>query len=380
MLLAAKRNRERCTTKCFPDRECQRNSPLKLPSALIDCLLMSFWDFVECEHSDAVPSPVENIGLPALAVQCGSLDTKERRFVWVSGPSCAGKSTVTDSLTSHGLVRYEGDTWCVGGDPVRDPDLIPTPDLLRSSTEEHTTTVSQAIYLGRSLPAKGEPTSRQVWERFCLLLGTDVVQRCFALRHQDFSVAFAIYQQSERDFPRSLFGGSLTFVLLNVPEELLAERIKTRATQKAESKGMSLTQYINAFHLGRTVDQVLEVRKTRCSGFEPKQDGEPNTFQVDVTRAMSKDDAARKAAQLLDSIFHVPAPCESVLGCVEPLTLNVGEQRGLTRIVPSQLSVAAWFQSMFPPRFAFVTSSNSHGLSVAAAWRAFARCIASGRP
>ena len=112
----------------FPDRECQRNSPLKLSSALVDCLLMSFRDFVECEHSDAVPSPVENIGLPALAVQCGSLDTKGRRFVWVSGPSCVGKSTVTDSFTSHGLVRY--DTWCVGGDPVRDPDLIPTPDLL----------------------------------------------------------------------------------------------------------------------------------------------------------------------------------------------------------------------------------------------------------
>ena len=45
-------------------------------------------------------------------------------------------------------------------------------------------------------------------------------------------------------------------------------------------------------------------------------------------------------------------------------------------LLPSQLSVAAWFQGMFPPRFAFVTSSNSHGLSVAAAWCAFARCIA----
>ena len=269
---------------------------------------MSFWDFVECERSDAVPSLVENIGLPALAVQCGSLNTNVRRLVWVSGPSCAGKSTVTDSLTSHGLVRYVGDTWCVGGGPVRDPDLIPTPDLLRSRTEEHTKTVSQAISLGRSLPARGEPTPRQVWVRFCRLLGTDVVQRCVALRHQDFSVAFAIYQRSERDFLLSLFRGSLTFVLLNVPEELLAERIKTRATQKAESQGMSLTQYINAFNPGRTVDQVLEVWKTRCSGFEPKQDGETNTFQVDVTRAMSKNDVAHKAAALLDSIFHVPAP------------------------------------------------------------------------
>ena len=47
---------------------------------------------------------------------------------------------------------------------------------------------------------------------------------------------------------------------------------------------------------------------------------------------------------------------------------NVGEQRGLTRIVPSQLSVAAWFQSRFPTQFAFATSSNSHGLSVASSF------------
>ena len=67
----------------FPIASVSETLPLKLPSALIDCLLMSFWDFVECEHSDAVPSLVENIGLPALAVQCGSLDTKGRRFVWV---------------------------------------------------------------------------------------------------------------------------------------------------------------------------------------------------------------------------------------------------------------------------------------------------------
>ena len=170
--------------------------------------------------------------------------------------------------------------------PVRDPDLIPAPDLLRSRTEEHQNSLERYLF-----------------------------GQVVALRHQDFSVAFAIYQHSERDFLRSLFGRSLTFVLLNVPEDLLAERIKTR-------KGTSLTQYINAFHPVRTVDQVLEVWKSRCPGFEPKQDGEPNTFQVDVARAMSKDDVARKAAALLDSIFHVLAPCESVLSCVEPLTLE----------------------------------------------------------
>ena len=86
--------------------------------------------------------------------------------------------------------------------------------------------------------------------------GTDVAQRCDAMEQQGFAVAFAIYQRSERDFLSALFGESLTFVLLNVPEELLAEKINARTTQKAQSKGMTLTQYINAFHPGNTVDVV----------------------------------------------------------------------------------------------------------------------------
>jgi hypothetical protein len=157
--------------------------------------------------------------------------------------------------------------------------------------------------VGRTKLGKGEQVPSQVWERFCRLLGTDVAQRCGAMEQQEFAVAFAIYQRSERDFLRALFGESLTFVLLNVPEELLAERIIARTTQKAESKGMTFEQYINAFHPGNTVEQVLEGWKIRRSGFEPKQEGEPNTIQIDVTREMGKDDVARKAAALLDSVL-----------------------------------------------------------------------------
>jgi len=216
-----------------------------------------------------------------------------------SKPSCAGKSTTTNLLTSCGFIRYEGDTWCVGGDPIKEPDLIPTPALLKTRPSEMAKAVTEAIGVGRTKLGKGEYVPWKVWEDFYRLLSRDIASRCGTMREQDFIITFAVYQRSERDYLREMLGRNLTFLLLNVPEELLAERIHDRTRHKAKEKGMTLEEYCSAFHPGKTATEVFADWKLRRSGFQPKQLDEPNTVQIDVTWEMSKDHVARAAAELL---------------------------------------------------------------------------------
>merc|ERR1712176_920635 len=130
-------------------------------------------------------------------------------------------------------------------------------------------------------------------------MAVDISERCGGMPDEAFTIAFAIYQRSERDYLRSLFGDSLTFVLLNVPEELLAERVEKRTIKKAESKGQTLEEYMGVFHPGKSVAEVFEGWRIRRSGFQPKQSDEPNTVQIDVTRNMDQDAVAKLAAELL---------------------------------------------------------------------------------
>ena len=51
---------------------------------------------------------------------------------------------------------------------------------------------------------------------------------------------------------------------------------------------MTRTQHINAFPPGSTIKQVFEKWKIRRSNFEPIQESDRNTFQINVTREMGK--------------------------------------------------------------------------------------------
>ena len=102
----------------------------------------------------------------------------------------------------------------------------------------------------------------------------------------------------QRDFLRALFAESLIVVLLNT-EEFLAERITVRTIQKGQLNGMTLTQYINAFLPGSTIEQVSEEWKIRQSDFNRK----PNTIQINVTRNW-QNDVAHKTADLSDRLLQ----------------------------------------------------------------------------
>ena len=63
------------------------------------------------------------------------------------------------------------------------------------------------------------------------------------------------------NFFRALFAENLTFALLGVLEEFLAEEDHRSRTHNPQSKSMTLTQYINAFFLAAPFNRCWKGQK-----------------------------------------------------------------------------------------------------------------------
>jgi len=161
--------------------------------------------------------------------------------------------------------------------------------------------VTDAITVGRTKMGKGEPVPWQVWESFYTFMCTAIKTQTAQSGNDEWVIPFAVYRQVERDFVRRSLAdaGDVTFILLNVPEEVLAERVYNRTAKRAEDQGMTLEEYFGRFHPGKTVQQVLDGWKVRRAGFEPMATGEPNTFQIDVNRSMTPEMVRAEAEKQL---------------------------------------------------------------------------------
>mmetsp|Transcript_31403 Transcript_31403/g.85204 ORF Transcript_31403/g.85204 Transcript_31403/m.85204 type:complete len:524 (-) Transcript_31403:101-1672(-) len=223
------------------------------------------------------------------------------RFTFVSGASGAGKTTVCSVLTANGYKIFDGDIWCAGGDPINNVDAPVTKEMVASREPAMAKAVTDAISVGRTKLGKGEPVPWEVWESFYTFMGTAIKTRTAQSDHDKWVIPFAVYREVERNFLCWFLSdvGETTFVLLNVPEEVLAERVYKRTVQHARDQGISLEQYLGRFHPGKPVQEVLDGWKVRRAGFEPMGIREVSAFQVDVDRAMTPEMVHAEAARLL---------------------------------------------------------------------------------
>mmetsp|Transcript_80488 Transcript_80488/g.239870 ORF Transcript_80488/g.239870 Transcript_80488/m.239870 type:complete len:620 (+) Transcript_80488:73-1932(+) len=226
---------------------------------------------------------------------------KRRQFVFAAGASGAGKTTVCSVLQGSGYRIFDGDIWCAGGDPIHQVDAPVTAEMVASRSPAMAKAVTDAIAVGRTQMGKGEQVPWQVWETFYTLLCEAIAARTAQSGEEKWVIPFAVYREVERDFVRrSLAGvGDVTFVLLNVPEEVLAERVYNRTVKKAQDQGMTLEEYFCRFHPGKTVQQVLDSWKVRRAGFEAKGAREPSTVQIDVDRSMTPEMVHAEVARRL---------------------------------------------------------------------------------
>jgi len=214
------------------------------------------------------------------------------RFVFASGASGAGKSTVCGKLAESGYKVFDADIWCAGGDPIAQVDAPVTKEMVASREPAMAKAVTDAISIGRTKMGKGEPVPWEVWESFYTHLGAAIVsQTAQCGGHDKWVIPFAVYREVERNFLCWFLSaaGETTFVLLSVPEEVLAERVYKRTVKKARDQGLDLEQYVGRFHPGKPVQEVLDGWKVRRAGFEPMGAQESNTFQISVDRATTPE-------------------------------------------------------------------------------------------
>jgi len=221
--------------------------------------------------------------------QFSSNGQKRQQFCFVSGASGAGKTTICNVLTDNGYKIFDGDIWCAGGDPINQVDAPVTKEMVASRNPAMAKAVTDAISVGRTKMGKGEPVPWQVWESFYTFMCSAIKSQTAQNGHDKWVIPFAVYREVERNFVRKSLGdaGDVTFILLNVPEAVLAERVFKRTENHAKEQGMTLDEYMARFHPGKTVQQVLDNWKIRRSGFEAKGKSESKTFQIDIFREMT---------------------------------------------------------------------------------------------
>eukprot|EP00927_Polykrikos_kofoidii_P067687 TRINITY_DN63136_c0_g1_i1.p1 TRINITY_DN63136_c0_g1~~TRINITY_DN63136_c0_g1_i1.p1 ORF type:complete len:531 (+),score=84.31 TRINITY_DN63136_c0_g1_i1:90-1682(+) len=227
--------------------------------------------------------------------------TVRKQFLFVSGASGSGKTSICNVLTENGYKIFDADIWCAGGDPINQVDAAVTPAMVASRDPAMAKAVTDAIALGRTQMGKGESVPWQVWETFYTFMCSALNHQTAQNGHDKWVIPFAVYREVERDFIRKSLGddGDVTFVLLNVPEEILGERVHMRTEKKAKEQGLTLEEYMGRFQPGKTVQEVFDTWKLRRSGFEVKGMSEPETFQIDVSREMTPAMVHLKAERLL---------------------------------------------------------------------------------
>ena len=99
----------------------------------------------------------------------------------------------------------------------------------------------------------------------------------------DFAVAQAVFSRKQRNMLRQIIGPDLVFMVMNMTKESQVERLKKR-------------------HAGSVPDSFLEVMIKYAELCEPAGEDEPNTFNVNITGNMSKEDVVREILDIANKI------------------------------------------------------------------------------
>ena len=99
----------------------------------------------------------------------------------------------------------------------------------------------------------------------------------------DWAIAQAVFSRNQREFIREKVGSSLVFIVLNLTKECQLHRIKSR---HGDSLG-------DAFF--NTMAKYAEL----C---EPAGEDEPNTFNINITGNMSKEDVVKEILKIANKM------------------------------------------------------------------------------
>lgn len=221
-----------------------------------------------------------------------------KKLIFITGRSAAGKTSLGQAFKSMGFVHFDADQFAHGNDPIKDAGKPHDPRDKLKRSKELEAAFTLCTKQGFEALFNGESPDLSVWTPFFSMLCVEVGRARDKYKDKDMVVTYAVYLRSIRDYIRkTLKNENVTFLILNPPPALLADRGMKRVLEVAEKARKTPQQYLQEW--GIDLDQIKGMQFRMTNGFEVKQMDEPDTVQIDVDKQMSKEDVFEEAKRLL---------------------------------------------------------------------------------
>ena len=206
----------------------------------------------------------------------------EGRIIWLSGAPGMGKSTSAQILArSHGYVYYEADCFAAMKNPyvpldVDNPSLAQlTQKSLKGPGMEERRKVTQSVQNIWADLMTGKDYDQEMFSKYYQVLAGDIKEEKKRIGG-DWAIAHVLLTRELRNSMREWLGQDLIIVILTMSSEDRRERILLRHEGSTEAADM--------------MDFFEKI-------MEPIGEDEPNTIEVKVNSAMTREEVVAKISE-----------------------------------------------------------------------------------
>ena len=247
-------------------------------------------DWLSEEETNKLLADREPAEAPVLPDYIKVQPENQGKLLWFSGPPGAGKSTTAQLMAKkNGYVYYEAD--CVRSfvNPFIDVD-VPNPTMAQMNQKPLKGVSKNLLKLNeltsQMAKQRKEQNDKEYLNNFdhfiteiCTLSAEDILFHKNRIGG-DWAVALAVSSKKHREVLRKAIGSDLYIFVLNLTRESNLKRLIER-------------------HGAEHGKEMAKMFEKIIKQYEPAEDDEVNTFNIEVTEEMTPDDVVEKAMSCL---------------------------------------------------------------------------------
>ena len=247
-------------------------------------------DWLSEEEKNKLLADREPAEAPVLPDYIKVQPENQGKLLWFSGPPGAGKSTTAQLMAKkYGYVYYEAD--CVRSfvNPFIDVD-VPNPTMAQMNQKPLKGVSKNLLKLNeltsQMAKQRKEQNDKEYLNNFdhfiteiCTLSAEDILFHKNRIGG-DWAVALAVSSKKHREVLRKAIGSDLYIFVLNLTRESNLKRVIER-------------------HGAEHGKEMAKMFEKIIKQYEPAEDDEVNTFNIEVTEEMTPDDVVEKAMSCL---------------------------------------------------------------------------------
>ena len=247
-------------------------------------------DWLSEEETNKLLADREPAEAPVLPDYIKVQPENQGKLLWFSGPPGAGKSTTAQLMAKkYGYVYYEAD--CVRSfvNPFIDVD-VPNPTMAQMNQKPLKGVSKNLLKLNELTSQMGKQRKEQNDKEYlnnfdhfiteiCTLSAEDILFHKNRIGG-DWAVALAVSSKKHREVLRKAIGSDLYIFVLNLTRESNLKRLIER-------------------HGAEHGKEMAKMFEKIIKQYEPAEDDEVNTFNIEVTEEMTPDDVVEKAMSCL---------------------------------------------------------------------------------